>query len=147
MFFFTSYIYKTFFDSVKIYAESLYYNLHQKDLNVGITITYHGLTDPTTREAMKILNQSTDIISVTYYGINSDFTVKQPTEIISDFNQLLAIYSDSTQPIYFVECGYPSSSVCNSSEILQKEFIEKVFTAWDSNIPQIKYIAFFKLRA
>lgn len=50
-----------------------------------------------------------------------------PEVVVDDFGSLVDIYSNPEQPIYFVECGYASSSVCNSSEELHSEFYRNVF--------------------
>lgn len=136
--------YKTFFDSVKVYAEMLYFNIHEEDLNVGTTLTFDALTDSSIATTMQDLNQSADIVSVNYYAVNPDFTVKEPYEVIADLNDLVNLYSDTTKPIYLTECGYPSSPVCNSSEAKQAEFMENVFKAWDIYYNNIKYISFFQ---
>src|ERR1035437_5766769 len=60
------------------------------------------------------------------------------------FGQLVSEYPNASQPIYFVECGYPSSASCGSSLALQSQFIQKVFAAWDTYASNIKYITFFK---
>ena len=59
--------------------------------------------------------------------------------------QLAKIYADTSQPIYFVECGYSSSPVCNSSEAIQAAFFQAVFSSWDEHKSNVKYISIFKL--
>jgi len=90
------------------------------------------------------VNASRDIISVTYYPLNSDFTVDAPTVVSSDFATLVAIYPDTLIPIHFVECGYPTSTICNSSEVMQTDYYSNVFEAWDSQYDHIKYLSIFQ---
>ena len=137
--------YKRFFDAVKLHAETLYRNLHGTELNVGMTLQFSTLVDPAFTPLMKRLTETADILSVTYYDINADFTVRPPEDVLTDFDQLVALYQDTGKPIYFAECGYPSSPVCNSTEALQKAFVENVFLAWDAHKDAIKYISFFQL--
>lgn len=137
--------YKGFFDAVKLHAEALYLDLHGTDLNVGMTLQFSTLVAPTFTPLMKRLTESADILSLTYYAINADFTVRPPEEVLRDFDDLVMLYKDAGKPIYFVECGYPSSPVCNGTEALQKTFVENVFQAWDTHKDVIKYISFFQL--
>ncbi len=137
--------YKTFFDSVKIHAENLYFQLHAKDLNVGSTLTWGGLTDSLQKDTLKFLISSADIISVNYYPINDDFTVRNPSVVREDFNLLISLFPDTSRPIIFPECGYPSSETCLSSEQLQSDFYDSVFVAWDEQYDHIKYIGMFTL--
>ncbi len=130
--------YKTFYDSVSTYARSL-----RNGLKIGTTFMYNSLVHPTTRSLMRSVNEQSDIISLTYYGINADFTVKSPGAIHAEFDSLVSLYPST--PIYFEECGYPSSDSCNSSEQKQAEFIQNVFSAWDDFSDNIKFISFFRL--
>jgi len=70
--------------------------------------------------------------------------MKSPSVVNSDFSSLVGIYSDTLQPIYFAECGYASSDSCNSSDALQSQFFQNVFTAWDTYYDNIKYLTIFK---
>jgi len=136
--------YKVFLDSVIPYAKQLYFNLHSSDLKVGTTFTLHSLTNPLTSALCQSVNAACDIITTTYYPLNPDFTMQTPSAVFTDFNDLTAIYNDPNVPIYFAECGYSSSSVCNSSEQLQATFYKNVFEAWDTHYDQIKYLTLFK---
>ncbi len=137
--------YKTFLDAVVPYAKQLYFDMHGTDLKVETTFTYKGLTDNTTKPLCKYVNEGLDIVATTYYPLNNDFTMKSPTAPVSDFPALVAIYNDVSQPIYFVECGYSTSTHCNSNETKQMEFFQNVFTAWDTDYANVKYISLFKL--
>ena len=67
-----------------------------------------------------------------------------PSIVEEDFDALVAEYPSAEQPIYFAECGYASSSTCNSSDELQAQFYKNVFTSWDKHIANIKYLTIFK---
>lgn len=136
--------YKVFLDSVVPYAKQLYFNLHGTDLKVGTTFTFDGLTSASTSTLCKGVNDSLDIVALTYYPINHDFTMESPSVVNSDFASLVSIYSDTLQPIYFVECGYSSSDTCNSSDLQQSQFYQNVFSAWDTYYDNIKYLTIFK---
>lgn len=136
--------YKVFLDSVVPYAKQLYFNLHNESLKVGTTLTHEGLTNLSTANLCKSLNNGLDVVSVTYYPLNNDFTMKPPTVVDADFLELVTEYPDTIQPIYFAECGYSTSDICNSSDSLQSEFYKNVFTAWDTYYNNIKYLTIFK---
>jgi hypothetical protein len=136
--------YKTFLDSVVPYAKQLYFNIHSDSLKVGTTLTHAGLIDAVKAPLCHLLNGNLDIVSTTYYPLNNDFTMKSPTVVNTDFSELVTEYPDTVQPIYFVECGYSTSAVCNSSESLQSDFFKNVFTAWDTYQDNIKYLTIYK---
>jgi type IX secretion system substrate protein len=137
--------YKNFLDAVFPYAKQKYFELHGTPLKVGTTFTFNGLTGPLTAPLCQLVNAASDIISVTYYPLFPNFTVKPPDVVSGDFGDLVALYPDTAKPIFFVECGYPSSPVCLSSETLQAQFFQNVFGAWDTYYDHVKYLSIFKL--
>lgn len=136
--------YKSFLDEVVPYAQQLYFELHGTALKVGTVCTFDGLTSPEKVALCQAVNDDLDVVSVTYYPLNPDFTMESPEVVLTDFDDLVSYYSDTAQPIYFTECGYSSSSFCNSSEELQSIFFQNVFAAWDEHYDNIKYISIFK---
>lgn len=133
-----------FLDSVIPHAKSLYSAIHGTDLKVGTTLTHSGLTNTATADFCEMLNEGRDIVSVTYYPLAGDFTMQDPEVVFEDFDEIVELYPDSEQPVYFVECGYASSETCNSSEIKQAQFYQNVFAAWDEHYDNIKYLTIFK---
>ncbi|MEL6864210.1 MAG: T9SS type A sorting domain-containing protein, partial [Bacteroidota bacterium] len=136
--------YQTFLEAVRPYAQSKYMALHGKALKVGTTFTHHALVDNQKASLCQMVNSNMDIIAVTYYPLNSDFTMQSTSVVAEDFDQLVDQYSNTEQPIYFVECGYASSSICNSSEDQQADFFSEVFKAWDEHANRIQYLTIFK---
>ncbi len=136
--------YKVFLNAVVPYAKQLYFNIHGEALKVGTTFTFSGLTNPAISSLCQMVNTGLDIVSTTYYPLDVDFTMRPPSSPIQDFADLVVLYPDTSQPIYFAECGYSSSPVCNSSEIQQAQFYESVFQAWDDQYDHIKYLTIFK---
>ena len=137
--------FKVFLDEVAPYARTTYNDLYGTDIKIGTTLTLEGLTDPTRTEMCQDLNENLDIISTTYYPLDTDFTMLNPAVVEEDFDELVAIYPETERPIYFAECGYASSETCNSSELLQAQFYSEVFRVWDKHYDNIKYISIFKL--
>ncbi|HTX43157.1 MAG TPA: hypothetical protein VMC61_00410, partial [Methanocella sp.] len=54
-------------------------------IRVGVKATFDGLTKRNV-EQLKRLNGESDVILVTYYPLNPDFTVKDPSVVRGDFN-------------------------------------------------------------
>ena len=127
--------YNTFFAAVSAHAHTLW-----PGIKTACKITFPGLTNSATSGFAQQLNTYCDYIGTTYYPLNNDFTVKPVSVVPTDFNTIVSAYS--SKPICFYECGYPSSSSCNSSDSLQKEFITQVFTAWDQHAANIRLVDF-----
>ena len=116
---------------------------HARALRPGLPIvcegTFGGLTGESA-DFYQALNQDSDIIGVSYYPLNGDFTVQAPGVVHQDFATLVARYPD--QPIVFYQLGYPTSALCASSEQLQAEFVTQVFQAWDEQSGHVRTIDF-----
>jgi len=125
--------YTTFYNSVSTYAKTLW-----PELKVATELTFSGIT--TYSSYAKTLNTNSDYIGVSYYPLNNDFTVKPVSTIPTDFSTLVGLYP--SKQIIFYQYGYPSSSSCNSSEVLQAQFISQTFTTWDTYASQVKKIDF-----
>lgn len=125
--------YTTFYNSVSAYAKTLW-----PGLKVATELTFDGITNYNTFS--QSLNTNSDYIGVSYYPINTNFTVKPVSTIPTDFATLVGLYS--SKPICFYQYGYPSSPSCNSSEALQKQFITQTFTTWDAYASNVKKIDF-----
>ncbi len=131
--------------AVNPHAKALYSASHGGDtLSVGTTFTWGGLTNPVIAPLCQLTNAAADHISATYYGIQNDFTVKPPADVIQDLNLLVAMHPGA-QPIRLAEIGYPTSAVCSSSDQLQSQFVDAAFTAWDQHQDRIQYMGWFAL--
>lgn len=116
---------------------------HAKSLHPNIVVGTKGMFDGITRNAANYfqrINKYSDAVFVTYYPLNSDFTVHEPNTVHEDFEKLIKLYPE--KEIYLLELGYPSSADCDSSEKKQAQFISETFQAWDSHAEQIKVINF-----
>jgi len=125
--------YKIFYDSVSSHAKVLW-----PGLKVATELTFNGITSQNT--FAQLLNANSDYIGVSHYPLNANFTVKPPANIANDFSTIVSLYP--TKPICFYQFGYPSSSTCNSSDALQKDFIIETFASWDNYASNIRMIDF-----
>lgn len=85
------------------------------------------------------LNAYSDALSVSYYPLNGNFTVKPPSVVATEIAQLCALYP---MPIDFEEAGYPSGDLTNSSPELQAQFVQAMFAIWDAHPGQIRMVDF-----
>ncbi|MDQ7049683.1 MAG: hypothetical protein Q9M92_09120 [Enterobacterales bacterium] len=127
---------QTFFVAAKAKIESLW----GAGIEVSSIIQFSALTNRDSKNLYLNLLPDLDSAVLTYYPLNSDFTVRSTFSIEADFD--LMANSISGKPILLQECGYPSSSVNNSSELTQADFISAVFNAWDKYISRINLIDF-----
>jgi hypothetical protein len=125
--------YTTFYNSVAAHAKTLW-----PGLKVATELTFDGLTQQNT--LAQAMNANSDYIGVSYYPINSNFTVKPVSTIPNDFATLVSLYP--SKKLCFYQFGYPTSSTCNSSNNLQKQFITQAFTSWDNYANNIYMIDF-----
>ena len=126
----------TFFQQARSTAKALW----GTSLKVGCIGQFKGLTDVSTKSFFQTLNASTDLVSINYYPLNSDFTVRPTSQISGDFQTLVDLYPG--RELVFQECGFPSSSACKSDPSTQVAFIKAVFAAWDEHPKSILHIDF-----
>ena len=127
---------QTFFNAAKTKIHALW----GPNVIVSSIIQFNALNDSNTRTQYLNFLPSLDSATLTYYPLNSDFTVRPTSDIASDFDFL--VNTIPGKPIILQECGYPSSTVDNSSETQQADFISAVFNAWDAHLDRIALIDF-----
>lgn len=126
--------YTSFYNQVSAYAKSL-----RPGLKVSCEASLGALTT-TAPTLLQTLNATSDYIGVSYYPLNNDFTAKPVSTVATDFAALASAYP--SKPIYIYQYGYPSATICNSSENQQAQFITQTFNAWDTHASKIKMIDF-----
>ena len=126
----------TFFEKAKDQVKKVF----GSEMKVGTIGQLDALINPATADFFKNINKMTDMIGVTYYPLNDKFQVRDPKAPTQDFSDLVKAYPN--KPIYFNECGYPTSPINKSSEEQQRDFIKQVFKAWDKHDGQIMHIDF-----
>ena len=115
------------------------------NIKVGYTATLNGATSSSNRDIFRALADAVDIIGITYYPLNSDFSVKPSTAAAADLQLLVDTFSDKGKTIYLEEVGYQSSAVNSSSESMQAQFYCDFFQAWDTHKDYIKGASFVRL--
>ena len=103
-------------------------------VELAFTGTLHGLTESASADEWTSMESVVDLIHVTYYPIDSNFQVEDPSVVTDDLQALVDKFS---APIYLQEVGYQSSSTSNSSKSKQAEFFCNFFQAWDTHASEI----------
>jgi len=110
-------------------------------LEVSTIIMYGGATDPTTRGLFTAeCDSAVDMVTVNYYPLAPDFSMRPPSDVDGDFQTLVDAFPG--REIQLQECGYASGTTCGSSEEKQRQFVANVFAAWDKHASQITHIDF-----
>jgi hypothetical protein len=126
--------YTVFFQTTADHARSLW-----PGLRVGSKVMASGAWGDAHQHSVA-LNRFSDIVMITYYPLDADFQVQEPSRVEVDIQELAGIYPDQT--IFLAEAGYPSSGVNGSSEEAQSQFIRHLFHAWDEHADQIELVSF-----
>jgi hypothetical protein len=89
------------------------------------------------------VNQASDLLVLTYGAYNSLFAAENPSVVATDIpNMVLAAGS---RKLYIMEIAYPSSTTVGSSEDLQAQFVQNVFTQLRSASSHIAAANFYDL--
>jgi len=89
------------------------------------------------------LNSQFEFLSITYYPIRGNFTMRPPNVVYADFDKMRAFASG--RRVILQEIGYPSSSLNESSQDLQAEFYKDTFDAMRKNRDVVDAGSFFLL--
>lgn len=125
--------YTTFYNATMAHAKVLW-----PGLKVSTELTFNGITTHT--GLAQAMNLNSDYIGVSYYPLNPNFTVKPVSTIPTDFATLINLFP--LKQLCFYQYGYPSSTLCASSDTQQAQFITQTFQTWDQYHNNVKLIDF-----
>ena len=127
-----------------VFVNTIQAYLHTQlpNAEVGVTVTAGGWLGGNVQTWLD-LTADTDVMIVTYYPLNGDFTVQDPVAPAAAFPALVQLAGDRN--VVLQEVGYPTSSLLNSSESKQAEFIHQVFAAWRDSGQRIEFLNLFLL--
>jgi hypothetical protein len=108
-------------------------------MDIGVKMRFRGLTRDAIEQA-QALNEYSDVVLLTYYPLNADFTVRPPWQVDEELGKVAALYPDRVAML--LECGYPSGVGVGSSEELQADFVRQVFAAWDHRALWLRAVCF-----
>ncbi len=121
-------------------ATNTMHRLNSK-LQVGVTCTYSGASaDPSLFDQ---INRYSDFVSLTYYPLNPDFTVRPISDIPNDFRNMTKLAGKKR--IILQEAGYPASPLLHSSDEKQAEFVNSIFTCAKRYTSEFIGVNFFLL--
>jgi hypothetical protein len=128
--------YKTFFDAAAAHARS-----KRAALKVGPVLRLSGaLAD---HDALRPLVASADFLGITYFPLDSNYSVRPPSTVHADLAQVAQLFPD--KPVLVREAGYPSSSVVGGSPDAQANFVQELYRAWDENAARVPLLTFFTM--
>jgi hypothetical protein len=114
---------------------------HSSQTIVSSTVMFGGID--ALNGALAPLNSQFDFVSITYYPIRGNFTMRPPNVVFTDFDKMRAVASG--RKVILQEIGYPSSSLNESSQDLQAQFYRDVFQAMRQNRDFVEAGNFFLL--
>jgi hypothetical protein len=126
--------YQIFYEKTADYARILW-----PDIPVSTKVTFDGLMGPMAASAGD-LYQSSSVVMTTYYPLKGDFSVKDPSVVLNDFQALVEAFPN--KEIHLTEIGYPTSQFNSSSPEKQASFINYMFQAWDKYSDQIRLLSY-----
>jgi hypothetical protein len=124
-------------------AASALIRTNYPSVRVGVTSTFGGATDPQVGPLVASLNSVSDLFMMNYYPLNPDYSPRDPSVVAGDFAKILAV--SPNKPILLQEVGFPTSTALGSSEQLQAQFVQNVFSEWLKAGDKIPYLNFFLL--
>lgn len=130
--------YHALYDSAIVHVKKIW----GAAMPVGVETTWISAT-MVSKKQIQDLNLHSDMMVLSYYPNNADFTVKPPAVVHSDIETVIGLYPSI--PVFIVECGYQTSGLCSSSEALQQQFIQEMFKLWDDHAEAINFIGFLWL--
>eukprot|EP01084_Bolivina_argentea_P065906 120149_1 len=121
---------ESFVDFVEKSMEYIHITLGYNDLAVGVTVMHNGLIDLVGQLWYDRLMNVVDIMSVTYYPLQSNFNVEDPFIVEQGFQEILNNIP-SNMAIVLQEFGYPSGYLNDpnndSSQQKQAAFYRNMF--------------------
>jgi len=108
---------------------------------VGVTTIFSGLAEH--RDLIDRVQKGMDLVSMTYYPLNPDFTVLPARDVPKHFDQMIAFCG--SRRLFVQEAGYPASPLLNSSDAKQAAFVDAVFDSVSRLSAQIYGVNFFLL--
>ena len=125
--------YADFFNQVYAVAKDLW-----PEADIGVKMTYQAVLAGQTGVSASILSAS-DAILTTYYPEVTDFESNREL-IVEDFAAVVRAFPG--KEVHLLEVGFPSDRTISSSEDLQKDFVDRVFSSWDRHQDIIKSVTF-----
>jgi hypothetical protein len=114
------------------------------DIPVGFTGTLRGLVEESSRPIFQALAGAVDVVGVTYYPMNSQFQVEDPSVVAQDLQDLVDAFPGRT--LYLQEVGYPTSSANASDPDGQADYFRSLFLAWDTHRQTIPLVNIVRLQ-
>ena len=109
------------------------------ELVVGVKVTSGGLAIDGPARGLAAA-ADLDATFATYYPLGEGFLVRDPSVVAADVAGMVT--ASGARPLWLLEVGCPSGTVCGSSPDVQRRFVEAVFVAWDAHAARIPVLSF-----
>lgn len=127
--------YENFYQQVSDYARSI-----RSELKIATEFTFMQGFYGAARPFLISINAHSDVIGISYYPKDIEGMVLDPEVVPYHVKAMVEAFP--VKDLYFYQLGFPSSSLLQSSEPIQAEFIRKTFQAWDLYADQVKLVDF-----
>ncbi len=106
---------------------------------VTVKTTYDALLSPWAEQA-RAIHSGTDIVSLTYYGLDSAVSgiSRFPGQSVAGALETMTTAFPG-RTIHLAEIGFPSGSRCFGGEKGQVQFVKDFFAAWDMYADQVTH--------
>ncbi len=128
-----------FLGQVSPYARALWGG----QVAIAVNASHRGLMTQPSASLMDALNTAADVVSVTYFPRNPNFTAIAPQSVHGQIEELLGQYPDKA--FAFQSVGYPTSPALFSSATMQSQFLHAFFQVWDQNAERVRSACFTRL--
>ena len=115
---------------------------HWPEAKVGVENTLSGYKGDAL-EKIKQLNKNSDLIAFSYYPLDADFNMQDPSVLSQEFEFITGLFPN--RKLLLEETGYASGSLCGSSNQLQNEFYQQFVKEWDQYAETIEFVGFLWL--
>lgn len=131
--------YAAFHDAAASHARALW----GEHVPVSSVWTYQSYLNPAFAPLRGLIEGVDDVVSLTFFPAQPDFTVVEPERVPDLLRQLSE--KAFPKPIHFQAVGYPSAPVTGSSTTKQSQFVRAFFTYWDQAGASVPFVSFGQL--
>jgi hypothetical protein len=110
-------------------------------IQVSATLMFGGVE--LMNGAMRPLTEQFDFVCFTYYPIRGDFTMQDPSLVSHHVDRMRKVAHG--RPLVLQEVGFASGAKNNSSQEMQAQFVENVFTVLRANSDFVEAACFWLL--
>lgn len=133
-------------DEIPAFKEVLSYTYHEikeasPETQVGLVVTYHYARDNDALDIIKTLAPESDLLGYTVHPYEGDFLYSNVSRGLMYLNEVKDVVP--SKPYAIIETGWSSSTLLDSSEDIQAEFVHDYFSFVDNS--NAEFVIWFSL--